>query len=750
MSNPNNGSICQSSLLHFPDSLYAHSLAGHPTERWHRLDDHLNAVAILAGTMAKAFGSAEWGCVSGLLHDFGKAAPEFQAYLRRENQLDDPEYDSVSTGRINHSSAGAAFAEKFYNREKRPFGRILSYIIAGHHAGLPDYFAADGGNGALEIRLQEGHANLSDLQHYADNVSLILSPLEQIPAFVNPQSLHFWIRMLFSCLTDGDFIDTESFMDPTRNDLRSGNYDLAALKARLDNHMNSLTAQSVASPVNRVRRDVLQMCRGSAQSKPGLYSLTVPTGGGKTLAGMTFALDHALKHGKRRIIYVIPYTSIIEQTAEILKSILGSEAVVEHHSNLDPNRETLRSRLAAENWDAPVIVTTSVQFFESIYAARPSRCRKLHNIADSVVILDEAQMIPPRWLEPSVSAINAFSRDYDVTFLLSTATQPALPKLDTVVEICPSQRGIYSALRRVEYRFPSQTDEPVTWQELSALLTRNDQVLCIVNTRRDCYELFRYMPEGTIHLSALMCGQHRARVIETIKRRLEDGMPIRVVSTQLVEAGVDIDFPAVYRALAGLDSIVQAAGRCNREGKLEGRLGEVTVFLPPRPAPPGLLHKGEGTTREFIALPDFDPHSPDAYTRYFNLFYSKVNDTGAEFLKRLTPSDPTLLDIPFRTAASQFHFIDEHGRVPIIVQYGEGKALIEELRHSGPHRSLLRKLQRFTVNISVWQADKLKQSGMIEEVATGFMAQSYSGLYRDDIGLDVWQDDSVLDDLIGV
>ena len=445
--------------------------------------------------------------------------------------------------------------------------------------------------------------------------------------------------MLFSCLVDADFLDTEAFMVPDQADHRRKICDLVSLKTLLDQHMMDVKRGCDDTPVNRARDEILNACRVAATEPSGLFSLTVPTGGGKTLSALSFGLDHAIHHGKQRVIYVIPYTSIVEQTASTLTSIFGEDNIVEHHSNLDPDKETLRMRLASENWDAPIIITTNVQFFESLFSARSSRCRKLHNIVNSVAILDEAQLVPPNKLAPCVAAINELTRNYRVTVVLSTATQPVLPNLDTPQEIIPKQLNLYSRLQRTEIIMPESLNTRTTWQDLALQLEKHDQILCIVNTRRDCYDLFQLMPKGTIHLSALMCGQHRATVIQSIKEKLKRGETLRVVSTQLVEAGVDIDFPVVYRALAGLDSIAQAAGRCNREGKMPEK-GRVVVFTPPKSVPRGLLHKGENTTKELYALPNFDPQTHESYTHYFDLFYSKVNDTGADYLNRLTPSDP--------------------------------------------------------------------------------------------------------------
>ena len=450
---------------------------------------------------------------------------------------------------------------------------------------------------------------------FADHILAKLHPVTRPPAFVKSENFHFWLRMLFSCLVDADFLDTEQFMERGKTEQRGQYPRLERLAPWFFRALDRLEQDAPKTPVNTIRAAIRRVCEQKAQMPKGLFSLTVPTGGGKTLSAMAFALRHALKHGQQRVIYVIPYTSIIEQTGRILAGIFGRENVVEHHSNLSPERETLAPQLATENWDAPMVITTNVQFFESLYAAKPSRCRKLHNIINSVVILDEAQLLPPELLKPCVDAMNDLTRNYAVTLVLATATQPALPKLDPLAEIIPNELNLCGRLKRTHFNFPTSLNEPTVWASLAQRLQQHDQVLCIVNTRRDCHDLFQLMPTGTIHLSALMCGAHRSAVIRLIRWRLRKRLPVRVISTQLVEAGVDIDFPVVYRALAGLDSIAQAAGRCNREGKLNdaGRMGEVHVFVPPKPAPSGLLLKGENTTRELCSLPDFDPHQPDAF-----------------------------------------------------------------------------------------------------------------------------------------
>lgn len=717
--------------------LYAHSKEGRPVEEWQLLDDHLRRVAEKASEFAKAFQSADWAWNVGWLHDLGKADSAFQGYLLRENDLDDSDYDS---GRVNHSSAGAACAEE---KLGPCIGRILAYLSAGHHAGLPDWYSSETASAALSVRLQEGSDNLERIWPYAEYIISELRSTPRPPAFVKPADFHLWMRMLYSCLVDADFLDTEGFMQPDQVEQRKGFAEIGKLKAKFDQYMFEKTEKSEKSQVNAIRQEILAACRAAAQKPSGLFSLAVPTGGGKTLSGMAFALDHAMKHGKDRIIYVIPYTSIIEQTASIFADIFGAENVVEHHSNLDPDKETQRSRLASENWDAPIIVTTNVQFFESLYGAKSGRCRKLHNIVNSVVILDEAQLLPPELITPCVEIINQVVRDYRVTMVLSTATQPALPNLALPTEITPTDMNLYGRLKRIEYILPVM-DVRTEWPDLAERLKQHEQVLCVVNTRRDCFDLFKLMPAGTIHLSALMCGEHRSMVIAEIKLRLKAGEHVSVISTQLVEAGVDIDFPVVYRALAGLDSIAQVAGRCNREGRLAK--GDVNVFVPPDSAPRGLLRKGEDTTRELLSLSGFDPHDVDVFKRYFSLFYAKVNDTGSQFYDLLVKDANPSLNFQFRTAAAEFKLIKDQDQRHVFVRYGDSARWLDQLRIVGPTRENLRRLQRYSVTLSHWAFAKALADGLLEEIGKDFWC--WIGNYDVVFGMDVFGAGRTPEDLI--
>ncbi|MDD3651230.1 CRISPR-associated helicase Cas3' [Immundisolibacter sp.] len=735
----------------------AHTTVGQTGLRVHALDQHLSEVARRAADHAVLFGGQDWARQAGLWHDLGKYRPGFQRYLRAASGAEaENAHIEGGAGRVSHSTAGALLAcERFGTA-----GRVLAYLIASHHAGLYDWNADAS---SLEARLASEASRTELAEALAAAPPEILDHggfapnLRAIPG--GSAGFALWLRMLFSALVDADFLDTEAFMDEGKAAARGAWPDLATLRAAFDAHMDKLAAAAPDTPVNRLRGRILAQCRAKAAEKPGIFSLTVPTGGGKTLASMAFALDHARLHGQRRVIYVIPYTSIIEQTADVFRGIFG-EAVIEHHSNAesDPGRESLRSRLACENWDAPVVVTTSVQFFESLFAARTSRCRKLHHIVNSVVVLDEAQLLPPEFLKPILAVLNLLTRHYGVTVVLSTATQPALARqeyfdpqktiqgLDAVRELMQggpqveTPDELYRDLKRVNVRLPADWQKRVAWEALAAELAAHESVLAIVNTRRHAATLHALLPQGTLHLSALMCGAHRADVIATIKARLKAGEPTRVVSTQLVEAGVDLDFPVVYRALAGLDSIAQAAGRCNREGRLSG-LGEVVVFVPPDAAPPGLLAKGEGACRSVLHGHAGDPLDRALFERYFRQLYYQC-ELDKHGIEKLLTVDGKTLAVNFRSAAEKFRLIDDADQASVVVLYrgpdGRDATVdqrLAQLRQGGAERWLLRALQRYTVNIRQRDAQRLLAQGDIEELLPGLFVQVSDVAYDATLGL---------------
>ncbi|CAI8970425.1 CRISPR-associated helicase/endonuclease Cas3 [Methylocaldum szegediense] len=734
----------------------------------HDLSDHLFGTAALARQFAETFGSGDWAYLAGLWHDLGKYRERFQRYIRKSSGYDSDAHIEGKPGRAPHSTAGALLACDRFDKA----GRVLAYLIAGHHAGLHDW------HGGLDSRL-DGENARRELQEAlsAGPPAEILAAgdtfrpdLRRVPGL--KEGFALWIRMLFSCLVDADFLDTEEFMEEDKAKRRGGYPEIPELLACFDRYMKDmaerLAEKGPLTPVNRLRTDTLRQCRERAGEPPGLFSLTVPTGGGKTLSSMAFALEHAKRHGKRRIIYAIPYTSIIEQTSDVFRRVfegLAPDPVVEHHSNADADasEETLKSRLACENWDAPIIVTTNVQFYESLFTAKTSRCRKLHNIVNSVVVLDEAHLLPPEFLQPILDVLKLLAHHYGVSIVLSSATQPALSTreyfdpsqnldgLDNVRELMeggPFVRNpdeLYRALKRVEVRLPEDWNTPMTWESLTGELQQRGSVLCIVNRRKDARELFKLMPKGTLHLSALMCGAHRSDVIRLIKKRLEAGEIVRVVSTQLVEAGVDLDFPVVYRALAGLDSIAQAAGRCNREGKLEK--GEVVVFIPPKASPPGLLRKAEDASRTVLYGKIADPLERTLFDRYFVQFYHACQLDQHGIRDQLKVGDNSLA-VNFRTAAEKFRLIQDQDSATIVVRYrgldqsdNTVNALLGKLRKDGPERWLMRKLQRYTVSVPRRYVERWLRLGDVQEWQPGLFVQVSDVGYSNDLGLLLEEDD---------
>lgn len=732
-------------------SVYAHSLPGCPESEWQTLEEHSRSVAELAAKFAAPFGSSEIAKLLGLVHDLGKARSSFQGYLRRQNELDDSSYDS---GEHGHSGAGACW----FSQELGGFGELLSYCVMGHHAGLPDKINGKTPQGALAFRINDEKAVLEELPVKewisAHSSEWRACSISRPWCKFKPDDASFWVRMLYSSLVDADFLDTEAFMDGARAEKRGGYSSLEELSDRFFRKLDAKQSSSEQSPVNELRAKIRDACETASKLPRGLFSLTVPTGGGKTFSSTAFAFRHALAHGLRRIIYVIPYTSIIEQTADQLEDFLGVDSIVQHHSNLDPERETERSRLASENWDAPVVVTTAVQFFESLYACKSSRCRKLHNISESVVILDEVQLLPPLLLLPIAEAIHQLSAHYGCSFVFCTATQPRLKEVggkqtalenDEIREIVPKDLDLYRKLKRTDIVFPQANAERKTWEVVATDLQACRQVLCIVNTRRDARALHALMPKATYHLSASMCGVHRSGVIARIKERLEAGDEIRVISTQLVEAGVDLDFPVVYRAMAGLASVVQAAGRCNREGKLDG-LGKVVVFNPPKPSPIGDLRFGEDTLIDMLSSHKgyLDVDCADIYPEYYRRFFEKQHDCGTAFVGLLgNPRD----GLQFREAADKFQMIDSRGTSTIIVRWGESEKWINSLAAVGPKREIMRHLQRYTVSVPRRIAERWLADGGIVEIH-GILVQETKNLYAEEYGLDLDWNGYLADDMI--
>lgn len=707
---------------------YAHSTDSPDKSSWQPLDEHLEGVGQLAEKFAAIFEAGDWGRFAGLLHDSGKATEAFQRRLEG------------STQRVDHSTFGAQLAKENAGR----FGLLLSYLIVGHHGGLPDGGSQEG---ELHYRLKHGKVPPDvTLLPVADIKQELLPPF-RLRAEYAGFSLAFFTRMVFSCLVDADFLDTEGFSTPEKNAERplADPEQIPKLKSLLDTHLTALAKQTESTQVNRLRQEILSQCRAKAELSPRIFSLTVPTGGGKTLSSLAFALDHALANKQRRVIYAIPFTSIIEQNAKVFQEILGRESVLEHHCNykdMDESEASTYNRrrgLAAENWDAPLVVTTNVQFFESLFSNKPSRCRKLHNIAGSVIILDEAQAIPTEYLEPSLAALHELVEHYGCTVVLCTATQPALDdtsKLRTALpeihEIISAPQHLYDELRRTQVHFVGKLTDAVLAERLDA----EKQVLCIVPTKPQARALFEQLhcQEGVYHLSTNMYPAHRRRVLDEIRVRLKAKKVCRVVSTSLVEAGVDLDFPVVYRAMAGLDSIAQAAGRCNREGRMNalGALGQVYVYEPEKPPRMPWLKRSRSRAEETLRnLPDVDPLGLVAMRRYFELLYDVQELDKKQILPRLNRLTRDLY-IPFREVAGDFRFIEDDTIGVIIPIEPVAQALVRELRYTEFPRTTLGKLQQYSVAL---RAKEFAALNAFEMVCGEFPVLTNPSSYREDVGI---------------
>jgi len=677
-------------------------MPGNDTSKWEILADHLGAVAAAARVNAQAFGAESIAELAGWLHDLGKVKPGFQAKLH-----------GVANN-TPHSGEGAKYARETYLF----LGKLIAFCIAGHHSGLPNGVGQSAGRPATP--LSERLAQSEDVPLPA---GVTLPALDGLPSPFDGLTsdsafeIQFFTRMLFSALVDADFIETERFYTPGAP--RGARADIAGLRAALAARLVEFGPPQ--TPVNRLRGEVLEAAGKAALQAPGLFTLTVPTGGGKTLTSLRFALDHAHWHGLRRVIYVVPFTAIIEQTADVFRGALrNKDAVMEHHSSFDLQQrfpdetEAERIKLAAQNWDRPIVVTTAVQFFESLFTNRTQKCRKLHNIARSVIVLDEAQTLPVNYLRPCLAALRELARGYGCSVVSCTATQPAIRDCDglradealpakATREIAPDPEELYRRLKRVEARFAGALSN----DDLAAKVA-GQRALVIVNNKRQARALFDLLGAGNaLHLSTNMTAMHRRDVLARVK-----GFDGPVISTALVEAGVDLDFPQVWRAVAGLDAIVQAAGRCNREGRMEQR-GQVHIFEPVGdfPPPPELKLNAD-IARDILRSHTDDPLSPEAMRAYFKqLYWDRDADLDSRAILKRISRTGNEFDFPFADIAADFRLIEKVTR-PLIVgagRYGlddEAKRLLEYGEHAG---AIARTMQRFTVSVSPHVLEKLPQ-----------------------------------------
>lgn len=715
--------------------------------RFETVKTHLVEVAEMSAKFAKPFGAEAWAYSAGLFHDIGKYSQEFQCRIHNNGP------------RVDHSTAGALILDE--KLKLRP----LAYCVAGHHGGLPDAGSRLDDGGTLLGRLgKASHGGIPDFSAYNKEIDLempvppsVLSDKTLVGNSAGQSyAIQFLSRMIFSCLVDADFLCTERFMQGAdRESLRYDN--LLTLQNRLERILEGF--RPAKTRLGELRCAVSDDCLGAAQGPKGLYSLTAPTGSGKTYSLLRFALNHACVHGMTRVICAEPYTSIIEQNAQVYRDVLGEENVLEHHSGFDFDSSEFsddglsnRLRLASENWDAPVVVTTNVQLFESFHSNKPSRCRKLHNVANSVIVLDEAQMIPVDFLIPCVKVLAELVKHYGCTVLLSSATQPALEEYFEreglgCSEIISDTGVLFSELRRVTYRSLGEIRD----DELADLIAVRHQALCIVNSRRQARVLYDAIHDriddvsSVFHLTTLMCPEHRARILAEIRRRIHEGCPCVVVATSLVEAGVDLDFPVVYRAVAGVDSIVQAAGRCNREGKRTVEDSIVYLFDGTRSY--NLPHEvSQRAAVSHLVLPGLDCRDGDAtktdsletIESFFRLLYGVKGEGELDhrnIVGRLTSCGSSFA-FDFASVARDFSLIED-GSFPVVVPTEEIADDIAQLERGVVYRSQMRRVSRRSVNLYKHDIDTMRSEGAIHEVAEGLYLLDDRARYSKSTGLDI-------------
>lgn len=698
-------------------------------DREQSVKEHLQGTAELAEKFAAKFRKADWGYCCGMLHDIGKYSAEFQKKIKENLDI-----------RVDHSTAGAKVCENLDGCYW-----LLTYCIAGHHAGLPD-LGREGLPSSLLGRLKK---RLCDYSAYEKEIEIpqITTP----PIAMNPEqdpnfALSVFIRMLYSCLVDADFLDTEQFMNNGTVQRDSGE-SMDVLLEKLQNYTAKWLINRNDTTIDGRRSEILRNCLEMGKSSKGLFQLTVPTGGGKTVASLAFALQHAVENHMDRVIYVIPYTSIIEQNAQVFREILGSENVLENHSNVDyeSSEEFKPMQLAAENWDKPVVVTTNVQFFESLYANKSSKCRKLHNIVNSVIIFDEAQMLPPNYLKPCMAMIEELLQQYGTSIVLCTATQPALqqflPEKYVARELCPRREEQFRFFERVTY----QNIDTVTEEEMAEKLQQEWHALCIVNTRKRAQRLYeRLQGEGVYHLSTTMYPAHRKRVLAEIRERLDDkkGKKCIVISTSLVEAGVDLDFTSVYRELAGVDSIIQAAGRCNRNGERGKEESIVRIFQWEDKEQMSEQRHQIDTTQKLLARGK-DITALESITEYFWELY-RIKGESLDIKKILDKFKDG--NYQFATVAGEFNLIEENTVTVYINREPEAEALLQEILQQGLTKSRMRRAGQYCVNVRKkgeyekkdMLFEEMYRAGMLKEVhpdAQDFFVLTQEEQYKEDTGL---------------
>ncbi len=741
------------------------------------LKAHLEGTAKRASIFAAEFGCGQIAELCGLLHDIGKNSQEFQIRIR----------NPLPSNRVDHSTAVAKEIQKI-NKEFIPLGMI----IAGHHSGLLDggnFNVSTAGDGTYFGRLKNNIPDycIQEVKEFLEekwpvqNVSL--------PSFCKESkfAMSFFIRILYSCLVDADFLDTEAFMQGGQQNLR-GRYDpLEMLLKKFEDYVKihflepverDTSVKVANSKIIAARNEILQECmeKGKCNGQ-GLYTLTVPTGGGKTIASMGFALQHTVEHQMKRIIYVIPYTSVIDQNGQVFESILGEKNVVEHHSGITDEWKDFdtsemneiseevyihRKALATENWDAPVIVTTAVQFFESLYGNRSSQCRKLHNLANSVIIFDEAQTLPVAYLKPCIAAMAQLVKNYKSTIVLCTATQPALEALFQVYvpqykmqEICEKSKRLFGIFKRTQILDQGE----ISKEELINQLYKEKQILCIVNRRKLAQEFYEAIAkndvlaeneifiqeemfmnnteaidDGNYCLTTLLCPADRKRKFEEIKKRLKEGKTCRVIATSLVEAGVDLDFPKVYRQEAGLDSLIQSAGRCNREGKHLVEESKVYSFRLTGEENRFLAQNIISLQETWHYYKEID--EPDAIAYYFKFFRNLLGQENLD-QKGILDGFEKGIDgscFPFAKIKEKFRLIENIMKT-VLIPKEETEDWLESIISGEANRNTFRKLGQFGVNVHEIHFKQLWEAGCLEEIKKGIFVLRDLNQYKEDTGL---------------
>jgi CRISPR-associated endonuclease/helicase Cas3 len=746
---------------------FAHSADDPDRARWQKLTEHLSNVATLAATRAGAFGAAPIAALAGAFHDLGKYAPEYQSYIA-----------GARVKGPDHATAGAReLLGRAWPPPDRLSAELAAFCIAGHHTGLPDRV---GGAASLDERLKGALPALDAV--WAQEVPPVQGPLaphgfkshESKDNRLRAFQLALLGRMVFSCLVDADYRDTEAFYaaldGKTVDRIWPRLADIIGdLVARFDAHMEAVAAKSPDTSLNRLRAEILTHVRAKAALPPGVFTLTVPTGGGKTLASLGFALDHARRHGLSRIVYAIPFTSIVDQTADIFRRVLGQDIVLEHHSAIEapeddagPASVEAKMRQAMEDWAAPVIVTTNVQLLESLFAAKASRCRKIASLAGAVIVLDEAQAIPLPVLRPSVVALDELARNYGCTVVLCTATQPALAapsfehgfRLEPERELAPEPDRLRRALRRTTLH---RAAAALTDDDLIAELADVERGLVIVNSRSHALRLYRAARtaklDGLVHLTTRQTASDRRRILSRVREELAAKRPCRVVATSLVECGVDLDFPRVWRAEAGLDQVLQAAGRCNREGRNLAADSIVTVFAPADAKPPREIAAFAQAMARTAERHD-DLTALEAISDYFREVYWQKGDGldrmrigGADSAETRAvldcfKADRTGLQFAYRTVGDNFRLI-ESGMAPVIVAIDESaRQALDGLRGGWlTPGAAARRVQSFVVQVPPNDRARLIEDGDIAfaDAAQQFAVLVAESLYTAEEGL-VWEE----------